>query len=290
MSREQRVRREESGAYLIVSADDLGMTEGHNRAIVEAHKDGILTSASLMACGLAFDDAVERARSVPAMGVGVHLTLLEGVPVLPTIEVPDLVDGRGRFGLSYAGLFQRLVLGRVRMEQVCRELRAQVQKVVMTGLPVTHFDSHKHIHMHPQLLEVVLTLASDFGVHRMRLSRPVYLASGAKPALLGLLALWARRRATQRGVCTPDALLGLEASGQMTTARVLAALRRPWQGTRELMMHPAYPSRALDQLLSEGYRWIAGYRFEDEQAAIRSPAVRQRLDEIGVRCIHYGDL
>jgi len=284
-----------SSARLIVNADDLGLTEGHNRAIVAAHRHGILTSASLMACGLAFDDAVERARLVPALGVGVHLTLLEGVPVLPTAEVPDLVDKCGKFGLSWVGLFQRLAVRRIQLEQVRREWRAQIGKVAATGLRVTHLDSHKHIHMHPQLLGVVLALASEFGVRRMRVSRPLRLAGrgyalGVKPAFLGVLALWARRRAACVGVRTPDALVGLDASGQMTTARVLAILERPWQGTREWMMHPAYPSAALDQLLAEGYGWISGYRFEDELAALCSARVRARLDELQIELVNYGEL
>jgi hopanoid biosynthesis associated protein HpnK len=277
-----------SGAYLIVNADDLGLTEGNNRAIVEAHERGILTSTSLLACGIAFDDAVARVRGLPALGVGVHLTLLEGVPVLA--KSPSLVDERGRFGLSYARLFRRLVLGSALLEQVRCEWRAQIEKVLATGLPVTHLDSHKHVHMHPQLLEIVLDLADAFGIRRMRLSRPLRLASGPKPALLGLLALWARRRAARRGVRTPDALLGLEASGQMTEARMLAALKRPWQGVRELMVHPAHPNADLDRLLAEGYAWIAGYRFADELAALCSPVVREALDQAGIQRIHYGNL
>ena len=277
-------------ARLIVNADDLGLTEGHNCAIVEAHRGGILTSASLLACGLAFDDAVERVRSVPTLGVGVHLALLEGVPVLPADVVPDLVGGDGRFGLSWVGLFRRLALGQVRREQVYREWYAQIEKVLATGLHVTHLDSHKHVHMHPQLLEVALALADEFGIRRMRLARPLHLVSGARPMLLGVLATWARQRATQRGVRTPDALVGLEASGQVTTAYMLAALRRPWQGTREWMMHPAYPNAALAQLLAEGYGWIAGYRFEDELAALCSTRVRARLDGLQIELMHYGAL
>jgi predicted glycoside hydrolase/deacetylase ChbG (UPF0249 family) len=137
---------------------------------------------------------------------------------------------------------------------------------------------------------VVLALADEFGVRRMRLSRPVRLASGAKPALLGLLAMWARRRAAQRGVRTPDALLGLEFSGRMTTVRVLKALSRPWQGTRELMMHPAHPSQALDQLRTEGYRWIARYRFEDERTALCAAEARTMLARLGIELVNYGTL
>jgi len=280
-----------NSARLIVNADDLGLTKGQNRAIIEAHSSGILTSASLMACGLAFEDAVERARSVTSLGIGVHLTLLEGTPVLPAIEVSGLVDDGGKFRLNWAGLFRRLATGQIRLEQVRREWRAQIQKVIATGLPVTHFDSHKHIHMHPQLLEIALSLANEFGVRRMRLSRPMHVTLKAKLTFpLGLLAVWAQWRTSRQGVRTPDALLGLESSGQMTEARVLKALERPWRGARELMMHPAHPNADLDRLLAEGYDWIAEYRFEDELAALRSSSVQQRLDESGVPCIHYGEL
>jgi hopanoid biosynthesis associated protein HpnK len=277
-------------ARLIVNADDLGLTEGHNRAIVEAYGRGILTSASLLACGLAFDDAIERLRGMPGLGLGVHLTLLEGTPVLHAAETPDLADGQGRFGLSHARFFRRLALRRRQIDQVRREWRAQVEKVLATGLAVTHFDSHKHVHMHPQLLEVALALANEFGIRRMRLSRPTRPAAGAKPALLGLLAVWARRRAQQWGVRTPDALLGLESSGQMTEARMLAVLSRSWEGARELMMHPAHPNPELGRLLAQGCGWSAEYRFTDELAALCSPNVKRLLDARGVRRIHFGDL
>jgi chitin disaccharide deacetylase len=278
------------GARLIISADDLGLTKGHNHAIAEAHQNGVLTSASLLTSGLAFDDAVECARRLPTLGLSVHLTLLEGSPVLPPTEVCDLVDEQGQFGFSYTQLFQRLALGRVRLEHVYVEWRAQIQKVLETGLYVTHLDSHKHIHMHPQLLEIALKLCHEFGVPRMRLVKPVYLLSGVKPAVLGGLALWAERRMMWQGVRAPDALFGLEASGKMTVERVLTLLRHPWQGTRELMMHPARRSAALDQLQRGGYRWIAQYQFENELTALCSSTVQQRLDQAGVRLIHYGDL
>lgn len=280
-----------SSARLIVNADDLGLTKGQNCAIAEAYSNGILTSASLMACGLAFGDAVERARSLPGLGIGVHLTLLEGAPVLPATEVPDLVDEDGKFRLSWAGLFHRLAMGQIRLEQVRREWRAQIHKVMVTGLPVTHFDSHKHIHMHPQLLEVALSLADEFGISRMRLSRPIHVTLQAKLTFpLGLLAVWAQWRASRQGVHTPDALLGLESSGKMTEVRVLRALEHPWQGTRELMMHPAHPDAALDRLLTEGYGWIAEYRFADELAALCAVEVRAMLTRFGIELVSYGAL
>jgi len=279
-----------SAARLIVNADDFGLTVGHNRAIVEAHREGILTSASLLAIGAAFDDAVERARAAEGLGIGVHLALLEGRPLLPAGALPGLVDGEARFFLSYVHLLRGLATGRIALAAIAQEWRAQIEKVLASGLTVTHLDSHKHIHMHPQLLEVALRLANEFGLRRMRLARPLHWTAGGRPLALGLLSLWARRRAAQCGVRTPDRLVGLEASGQMVSARVLSALRRPWRGTWELMMHPAYPSDHLERLRREGYRWIAHYQFEGERHALSDPALRQALDERGIRRIHYGEL
>ncbi len=275
---------------LIVNADDLGLTKGHNRAIIEAHNHGIVTSSSLLACGLAFSDAVEQVRSTPTLGVGVHLTLLEGGPVSPVVQIPDLVDEQGQFGLSYITLFRRLALGQVRLEQVYREWRAQIQKVMGQGVHVTHLDSHKHIHMYPQLLPVVLALADEFNVRRMRLSRPLRPLLSIKSMILWGLSIAAQRQADRRGVRTPDALLGLEASGRITAEHLLSMLRRPWQGTYELMTHPAYPGRVLESLLRDGYRWITQYEFEGERVALCHPLVRDHLEETNIQCIHYGAL
>jgi hopanoid biosynthesis associated protein HpnK len=279
-----------SARCLIVNADDLGLTEGHNRAILDAHQHGIVTSTSLLACGPAFDDAVERARSASALGIGVHLTLLEGAPVSSPAQVPDLVGPDGLFGQSYLALFRRLALRQVRMDQVRREWRAQIERVLAAGLHVTHLDSHKHVHMHPQLLPVVLALAQQFDLRRMRLSRPLVPWAGAKPAVLAALSAWARCQAAQQGVRTPGALLGLEYGGQMTTARLLAVLRRPWHGVCELMMHPAYPDPAMAWLRRQGYRWIDGYHFQEEQAALCAPQVRRALSQLGIQRVHYGTL
>jgi hopanoid biosynthesis associated protein HpnK len=276
---------------LIINADDLGLTEGHNRAILDAHWRGIVTSASLLACGVAFDDAVASLRTAPTLGIGVHLSLLEGVPVLPFAQVPDLVDTQGRFGLSYAALFGRLALRRGAIEQVTREWRAQIERVLGAGIRVTHLDSHKHVHMHPRLLGVALALAGEYGLWRMRLSRPLCPTCGAKTAVLSTLGAWGGRRAEAYGVRTPHALLGLEASGRMTTPRVLAALSRldacPPGGVCELMMHPAHAGPTLDRLREEGYRWIGRFQFEQEHRALCAPVVRTALDQLGIERVSY---
>jgi hopanoid biosynthesis associated protein HpnK len=277
---------------LIVSADDMGLSEGHNRAIVQAHSEGILTSASLLACGMAFDDAVARARTLPNLGIGVHLTLLEGMPVCPPTMVPDLVvpGENGTFGTRYGGLLWGLTFGQVRLCQVGDEWRAQIVKALEGGLRITHLDSHKHVHMHPQLLGVALALADEYDIPRMRLSRPARLLSGAKAATLGLLSVWARRRLARRGIRFPEALLGLETSGRITPARLQKAIQTTWSGTRELMTHPAYPSQELARLAARGCRWIDMYRFGDELAALCSRQTMAALAQGNIELVTYESL
>lgn len=278
---------------LIVNADDLGMTEGHNRAIVDAHRRGILTSASLLACGKAFQDAVAQARRVPTLGIGVHLTLLEGHPVLPPREVSSLVTKNGEFGLYYSALVRSLFLRKIHLDEVYREWDAQIQKVMDTGLSVTHLDSHKHIHMHPQFLEVVLSLANRFGLGRIRLSCPLHVTMSIinmKSTVLWLLALWVRGRLKKHGMRSPAALMGLDLSGRMTARHLLETIDSPWEGTHELMVHPAYTSAALEELAEGGYEWIYDYSFEEELAALCSTEVKKRLEDMGVELIHFGHL
>ena len=277
---------------LIVSADDMGLTEGHNRAVVRAHSEGILTSTSLLACGMAFEDAVARARASPRLGIGVHLTLLEGTPACPPSAVPDLIppSAGGAFGTRYGRLLWGVTFGRVRLKQVRDEWGAQIERVIGSGLDITHLDSHKHVHMHPQLLGVALALAKEYGIARMRLSRPPRLIVHAKSAALRLLAFWARRRMARHGIRFPKALLGLEASGQMTTARLQKALCAPWNGVCELMTHPAYSSRELAQLTVRGYGWVGKYRFEDELAALCHPRTRDTLAAGDIELVTFGGL
>jgi predicted glycoside hydrolase/deacetylase ChbG (UPF0249 family) len=192
------------------------------------------------------------------------------------------------FRARYGALLWNVTLRRIELAHVYDEWQAQIEKVMSTGLPITHLDSHKHVHMYPQLFGLALALAEEYGIGRMRLSRPPGLPRALKPALLGALAIWARWRMARRGIRFPNALLGIEHSGTMTTMRVLAAIRDPWHGIRELMMHPAcLTTQALAELSDRGYHWVARYRFRDELAALCSPEVRSALGKHGVQLVSY---
>jgi hopanoid biosynthesis associated protein HpnK len=153
---------------LIVNADDFGLTEEINHGIIQAHKKGILTSTSLVAAGEAFDEAVTLARQHPTLDVGVHLTLVEERSISERSRVPTLVNSDGYFRKSAFSFLRDYVLNRIDMSEVRLELTAQIKKINDSGVPVSHLDSHQHIHILPKILRIVLQLAQDFHIEKIR--------------------------------------------------------------------------------------------------------------------------
>src|SRR5262249_20914256 len=149
---------------LVVNADDFGLTVGVNDGILDAHEHGILTSASLFANAPATADAIRRARWHPSLGIGVHLALVDGAPVLPPADVPTLVTGDGRFRRSWKPFVAACLRGRVSLVEVERELTAQIETIVAAGVLPTHLDTHKHVHAYPPIFAVVSRLAARFGI------------------------------------------------------------------------------------------------------------------------------
>jgi chitin disaccharide deacetylase len=156
---------------LIVNADDFGLTPGVNRAIIEAHTRGIVTSATLMANMPAFAEAVQLAKSHPTLGVGLHFNITQGAPVAPTTQVRSLLGGNGEFLGTSTKLARRALLGQLREEEIGIELRAQLERLRSAGLAVTHVDSHKHAHALPGVLRAIQQIIPAFGICALRLPR-----------------------------------------------------------------------------------------------------------------------
>ena len=277
---------------LVVNADDFGISEGVNRAIVEAHRDGILTSTSLMATGCAFEHAVRLAREVPRLGVGIHLCLHSETPLLPPGSIASLVTAAGR--LRGPNDMARALLTRsVSLAEVKAELTAQMQRLRDAGLAITHMDSHSHLHVFPGMAPIVRDLGARFGVawvRRVQGWSPAAYA-GAPPARIaismilgGLFALSSRPyRGTLR---MPDRFLGLARSGHLDEAwlqRTLATLR---PGTvNELMVHPGDGSPPTGDWGDHD----AAARVR-EAATVRSPAVKEAVRSLDLRLASFGDL
>ena len=287
---------------LIVNADDLGWTEGVNRGIGEAHRRGIVTSASLLANGEAFASAVELARSEPALGVGVHLNLSDGGPVLPPSEVLSLVNGAGQLHGGPGSLLLRLLRSQLDLNEVEREWDAQVRKVHDAGIQPTHLDGHKHVHMLPGLFELAVRLAERHSIRAVRISienstLSASLSSGNHSASvasmkqslqargLSLLAMNTPTLARRAGLFTADFFCGITQTGELTAAGVSSLLENLPAGVTELMTHPGYD----DEELRHSSTRLRASR-QSELAIFTAPELRNLVASRGIRLLHYGSV
>jgi hopanoid biosynthesis associated protein HpnK len=281
-------------ALLIVNADDFGLEKEINSAIIEAHAKGIVTSASLLANGDAFEHAVELARKHSGLGIGAHLTLnrgpsLTGGPLLKE-EVPSLAGRNGLFPKSPILFAARVALGAINLHEVEAELRAQLEKIRSAGIKITHIDSHQHIHLAPSVFEIVVRLAEAFRVNWVRLPIPPKsspsrgpLAKRLKQTLLGKLALW-NAGTVDSAVRWADYHVGIEHAGRLFEDELAGIIRALPDALVELSCHPG----ADNAKLSVNHPW--NFRWQQEFSALCSPAVRAAVDEARVRLVNYHEL
>jgi predicted glycoside hydrolase/deacetylase ChbG (UPF0249 family) len=244
---------------LVVNADDLGLTLGVNNGIFDAYDRGILTSVSLFANAPATADAIARVRSRPSLGVGVHLGLVDGTPMLPPNRVPTLVEDDGRLRTSWKPFIVACLRGRVSLEEVERELTAQIDRIRSEGIQLTHLDAHKHVHAFPPIFAIVARLAERFRISVVRVPyerwSPVWGDDGQRrtarrQALLNAAMLpWARRdyqTAFSRGLRAPQ-FVGRFHTGVLSADSFEGMLRRLRPVVTELMVHPGYVDAALSR-------------------------------------------
>jgi hopanoid biosynthesis associated protein HpnK len=286
---------------LIVNADDLGWTAGVNRGIAEAHRNGIVTSASLLANGQAFAEGVALARDAGGLGLGVHLNLNDGPPVAPHESVPSLVNDAGEFEGGPDSLLLKLATRGLSLREVEVEWSAQISKVRDAGIEPTHLDGHKHVHMLPGLFEIALRLAKRHGIGAIRVSHEasslrsalstgerraaVVLKQGVQARGLKLLARDAREQAERAGMSTADYFCGIAQTGELTKEGVARLLRNLPEGTTELMCHPGY---ADDALRKTATRLQASRQKEVE--ILTDTEIRNLVASQGIRLIDYAFL
>jgi hypothetical protein len=263
--------------HLIINADDFGLTQGINAAVVQAHKNGVLTSATLMAGGLAWQEAVKLARETPTLGVGVHLTLSALAPVLPPEEVPSLVDSRGRFRKEFwrAPLWKK--------DEVKKEWRAQIARLLGAGLHPTHLDSHHHTHLWPGLTGLVSELAAEFGIPALRAFGPdsLRLMGIGKLTLESPIVAASWRRVQKISQAKPTTVAAMEALPG-TYQGLFRYLSQLGPGVHELYSHPG---RAKDHDLT-GISSLTDKRAV-ELEILCSDWLRQVLQEFRVELSSY---
>src|SRR6476620_6857839 len=229
---------------LIVNGDDFGLTPGTSRGIVEAYRHGILRSTSMLAVAPAFELAASLATSGDAdgLGIGAHLALVgEDPPLLGADEAPTLVDRRGNFAGSWRVFFRRVVARRVDAADIRRELSAQLERLTGVGVPLTHLDTHQHLHLWPLVRDVVVDLAVEHRVPALRV--PGSRATGPVGVVVRRRAAELRRAAADAGLSTPDRFAGLDEGGHLDDAALCGAVAALGDGlsaggAAELGCHP----------------------------------------------------
>jgi hopanoid biosynthesis associated protein HpnK len=283
---------------LIVNADDFGFTRGVNAGIVRAFKSGIVTSTTIMANGEAFEDAASLARANPELGVGCHLAVVGGRPVAAPSEVPSLVDRDGALPATLTRLVIRIARGRALPEEIEREFRAQVQRVVRSGIQVTHLDSHKHSATHPRVMGALARVAAEFGIKCVRNpfesvfagrrdSHPrwAYVKQFALSAAIAPAAIEFTRIARDYGLKTPDRFFGVKLTGLLDTSAIRRIMESLGEGTAELMCHPGISDEDLAQARTRLRR-----QREQELEAVSDAGLRERAGELGIKLISYREL
>jgi hopanoid biosynthesis associated protein HpnK len=274
---------------LIVTADDFGAAIEVNEAVDIAHREGVLTTASLMVAGPAAADAVVRARRLGSLRVGLHLVLVEGTPALPPSDIPDMVDEEGLLRTDMGRLGAAVFMRRSVRRQLAAEITAQFESFRRTGLPLDHVTIHKHFHLHPTVADLVLAIGKAYGVRAVRVPlEPQHVLVRAEPGARHVSALplspWIallRRKVRAAGAFSARQTFGLAWSGAMIGARVTSLVGELPLGVSEIYLHPA---------VRGGFaRACPTYRYADELAGLIDPALREGIERSGARLGGFAD-
>jgi hopanoid biosynthesis associated protein HpnK len=268
---------------LIVNADDFGLSPSVNQAVIRAHREGILTTASLMVNEAGFDEAVKLAKENPKLGVGLHLTLLHGHSALPHAKIPGLVNERGEFSNSPVGVGMKYFFDSGLCDQLHAEIHAQFEKFHATGLPLDHLNGHLHLHLHPVIFKILMNDSEKLGIRHIRftrdcLARSRRMSSGylfyrvSHSAIFEWLSRRAREPLRQRNIKHAQITFGLLQDGRVHEDYILKLLPELPPGDSELYSHPS-----LD-------------KFKHEFDALISPRVREQIKKLGIQLIRYQDL
>jgi hopanoid biosynthesis associated protein HpnK len=283
METTQATPKDTSLRRLIVNADDFGRSRSINEAVIRAHREGILTTASLMVNEPSCGEAVEMAKQNPRLGVGLHLTLLMGHSALPQNESPGLVNQRGEFSNDPVGVGMKYFFRRELREQLRKEIHAQFARFRATGLVLDHVNGHLHMHLHPVVFGILMEDAEKLGIERMRLTRDPFwtdvpLARGQRlyrashAIIYSVLSAYSRGRMARRSIRHTQRVFGLLQNARVDEAYISKLLPVLPQGESELYSHPS-----LDE-------------FKNEFEGLVSARVKEQVKRLGIELIRYQDL
>ncbi len=268
---------------LMINADDFGIAEGVNRGIAECHLNGVLNSASLMVNMPYTQDAIQISKQLPHLRIGLHIALVGGRPVSKQKEVPFLIDRNGFFPGRGTDFIIKLLYGGKRMlKDVAKEIRAQIELMKQFGVTISHIDSHDYVHIFPSIMDIVIQLAKEYQISRIRYPDQKVSYASNKPyqnfkrLLLSVLSRLSRNKLRKNGMTICDHCWGLAESGNLNEAALMVILKLLPEGLNEIVCHPGYVDRELLELFPVVYNW------EAELKALTSPKVKSLMKHCGI--------
>ena len=271
---------------LIISADDFGLTEGINEGIIRCAREGIVTSASVMANMPAFEQAVSLAGQCPNMATGVHLNLVKGSPLQPVGEVSSLVDNQGAF-YTLPRFTIRLLSGQIKITEIEKELKNQIEKALKAGLTITHLDSHRHFHVYPPLLKLVIKIAREYKINKIRCPLGLSVLPGSiKECTLNSLSRNARRNLDAAGIKHNDKffeLVKIESRNDHIKA-ITTFCERLTDGVTELDTHPGFVTAELNGIEA------TIHNRERQVEILTDTALPELMKKYEIQLINYGDI
>ncbi len=284
--------------YLIVSADDFGLTKGINQAIINAYNQGILTSTSFLINGFARDEAIELIKSYKNIDVGLHLTITQGLPLLKPEYISSIIKNGTFFYPNYKKLFLKMLLKKVNIKDIEKEFRKQLDFAFNAGLNISHIDTHQHIHPHPSILNLIIKLAIEYNIKAVRLPFLNPLSSlklifnkkiinNLTKILVYPLKFYTVKKLSQYKITFPDSLIGYYFTGQLNEKNLLTSLENIKTTFSELICHPSIHQEHLSLIFPGGYR---NFQWQAEYHALISEKVKNKIKELNIKLINFKDL
>lgn len=292
---------------LIVNADDFGLSKGIDQGIIEAFKYGTITSASLMANMPAFEDACSLAKENSGLGTGVHLNLLRGKPLLSPTSIPTLMGRNGYFVGNISVFVKRLFLREFNLLEIEKELRAQIERVLTAGIKITHFDSEKHLHCYPRILRIVVKLARDYEINKIRyINERILLPYGEnrlswmikniknkqyyKSKILNYMCKQSKNYLDENRISYPDYFYGIMYAGRITKVNYKSILESVSDGISEFVCHPGCIDSELSASSKQlGSFYINAYR-EEELKVLLDSHLPQQIKQLGIKLVSYAEV
>jgi chitin disaccharide deacetylase len=278
---------------LIISGDDFGLHSSINEAIEKGFQEGVLTSASILVNGKKFDEAVRISKRNPKLGIGLHFNIIEGLSIAGEKNVSSIVDEKGLFFDSHNTLAKKIIIGKAKLEEIELELDAQINYCNKSGLSITHIDSHRHLHMLPEVYKLVVKVSNKYGINKFRYLNPPLVDISVSINFKIILSIFFKiiKNRFTKNVITPDYFLGFFNSGNLKYNYIHDVLKKIKSGIIEIGFHPGLDNEILTNTFSTWNNYYDySFDWEGDFNTIINPKFKEYVEENDIKLESYESL